>query len=134
MPAAAAIRYFRGTIMSGPRTSKRFQILVCDGPSCGVTFESELLKALLVREVDADADLKARVHVVDYNCFGRCSESPNVFVRELAPGDDPRAEPDPNALSSQRGFYPGMDEPRCRRVLAEHCGEGRPVAEWVDDY
>ena len=117
-----------------PRTRKRFQILVCDGPSCGVTCESDLLKALLVREVAADADLKSRVHVVDYNCFGRCSEGPNLFVRELGPADDPRGEPDPGDLMRQRGFYPGMDEVKCKRVLVEHCGADAPVADWVDDY
>ncbi len=121
-------------IPPAPRTSQRFQILVCDGPSCGVTHESECLKQLLVGRVAADPDLKSRVHVVDYMCFGRCSEGPNMFVRKLRPGERGEAEPDSTAFNEERGFYPGMDAAKCERVLDEHCGAGVVVADLVDDY
>ena len=120
--------------MSTPEALPRLQILVCDGPSCGVTHESERLSALFEAGVRADPRLHGRVHVATYGCFGRCSEGPNVYVRRLGPGDDPREEPAPAVLERQRGFYPGVDEARCQAILTQHCGEGRPIDAWLDDY
>jgi len=117
-----------------PRTRQRFQILVCDGPSCGVTHESEALRRQLAARVAADPDLRGRVHVVDYMCFGRCSEGPNMFVRQLGPTDPAGAEPDSTAFDRERGFYPGMDPEKCERLLSEHCVTGEPIADLVDDY
>jgi len=117
---------------SSPRP--RLQILVCDGPSCGVTHESEVLKELLVARVNADPELQGRVHVVDYMCFGRCSEGPNMFVRKLGAAERAEAEPDATAFAAERGFYPGMDAAKCERVLALHCKGGVVVADLVDDY
>lgn len=117
-----------------PAESPRFQLRVCDGPSCGVTHESERLVACAQALIDADASLRARVGVSNYTCFGRCDEGPNVFVEALAPGEEPEEEPEPEVLESQRGFYPGVDEDKLRRVLLEHCGRGEPVEDLVDDY
>lgn len=110
---------------------QRFQILVCDGPSCGITHESEQLVTLLRRRIAGDEGLRARVCVVTFNCFGRCSEGPNMFVRPLAPGD--KAEEEPRDVAG-RGFYPGMTEEKAIAVLEQHAGAGTPVAEWVEDY
>jgi len=96
--------------------------------------ENEVLKELLVAGVAADPELAGRVHVVDYMCFGRCSEGPNMFVRKLGPQERAEAEPDATAFSAERGFYPGMDAEKCRRVLALHCKTGVAVADLVDDY
>jgi NADH:ubiquinone oxidoreductase subunit E len=116
------------------RTDKRYRLRVCDGPSCGVTHESERLVACLEQAIARDADLRARVGVCAYTCYGRCDDGPNMFVHELAPGDDPDDEPDDDVLQSQRGFYPGMNEDKVLTVLAEHCGHGRVVDGLVDDY
>jgi (2Fe-2S) ferredoxin len=112
----------------------RYQILVCDGPSCGVTHESEVLVALLKERVGAAPGLRGRVYVAPYNCFGRCSEGPNLFVRRLAAGEAPLAEPGLAALERERGFYPGVDAAKCEAIVREHCGEGRAIEAWVDDY
>ncbi|WAS97705.1 (2Fe-2S) ferredoxin domain-containing protein [Nannocystis punicea] len=110
---------------------RRFQILVCDGPSCGITHESDRLVTLLKAGIAADQELKARCHVVAYNCFGRCSEGPNMFVRPLAPNE--KGEVEPREVSGP-GFYPGVDEEKATRILEQHAGEGTPVAEWVEEY
>ena len=115
-------------------TKPRLQILVCDGPSCGVTHESELLKELIAGRLAADADLRKRCVIVDYGCFGRCSEGPNMFVRELAKGEEAEREPDPDELEIQRGFYPSVDAAKVERVVREHCARGLPIAEWIEDY
>ena len=122
------------TATERPRSSHRFQILLCEGPSCGITHESECLKHHLEGKIAADPDLKSRVHVFDYMCFGRCSEGPNLFVRRLAPGERADVEPPATAFTTELGFYPEMTEEKCDRVLAGHCGLGVPVAGLVEDY
>ena len=87
------------TATERPRSSHRFQILLCEGPSCGITHESECLKHHLAGKIAADADLHGRVTVIDYMCFGRCSEGPNLFVRRLAPGERADLEPPVTALA-----------------------------------
>jgi (2Fe-2S) ferredoxin len=110
---------------------QRFQILVCEGPSCGITHESERLVALLKERIAANPDLKSRVYCAIYDCFGRCSEGPNMFVRPLAPEE--RGEVEPRDVSG-RGFYPGVTEEQAVTILERHAGEGSPVEEWVEEY
>lgn len=112
----------------------RFQIHVCDGPSCGVTLGSEELVEALQKAIDADPSLAGRVGVGCYTCYGRCDDGPNLFVEELAEGQDGDEEVADEVLESQRGFYPGMDETKVLRVLREHCGEGTVVEDLVDEY
>ncbi|MFY0541816.1 hypothetical protein [Nannocystis pusilla] len=63
----------------------RFQILVCDGPSCGITHESDRLVTLLKAGIAADPGLKTRCYVAAYNCFGRCSEGPTCSCGRWPP-------------------------------------------------
>lgn len=113
---------------------RRFALHVCDGPSCGVTHESERLVACLQREIERRPDLRDRVAVNIYTCFGRCEDGPNMFVRQAASADDLYSDPDPEVLETERGFYPGMDEQKIVRVLEHHCGRGEAVEDLVDDY
>ncbi len=99
-----------------------------------MSFDSDLLRDHLLRRIGADPDYARRVSIYDYGCFGRCGEGPNLFVRELADGEDPNGEPEVRQLLNQRGFYPGVDERVCDRVLDEHCGQGRPLDGLVDEY
>jgi (2Fe-2S) ferredoxin len=119
---------------ASPPSSQRFCIWVCDGPSCGITHESERLVEILRARIDGDADLRSRVSVHDYTCYGRCDDGPNMFVHAVLPGEDPEDEPEGDVLESERGFYPGMNEKKIVRVLEEHCGQGRVVDDLVDDY
>lgn len=112
----------------------RYQIHVCDGPSCGVTHDSDALVDRLREKIEGSEGLRGRVGVRCYTCFGRCDEGPNVFVQTLAEGEDGDQEPEFEVLESQRGFYPGVDDERMARVLDEHCGAGRVVDDLVDDY
>jgi NADH:ubiquinone oxidoreductase subunit E len=112
----------------------RYQIHVCDGPSCGVTHGSEALVERLQAEIAADPALRGRVGVRCYTCYGRCDDGPNMFVQTLAEGEDGDEEPEAAVLETQRGFYPGMDEAKVLRVLREHCGQGQVVEALVDRY
>lgn len=112
----------------------RYQIHVCDGPSCGVTHGSEVLVERLRAAIAADPGLQGRVGVRCYTCYGRCDDGPNLFVQTLAEGEDGDDEPEVEVLETQRGFYPGMDEAKVLRVLHEHCGHDRVVEDLVDEY
>lgn len=109
----------------------KFQILVCDGPDCGISLGSESVKAHINRRCAADPGLAAKA--VDFTCFGRCGEGPNVFVRALAPGDDPDEEPDFDALDGVRGFYPEVDEARADEILERHVRQNEPPA-YAEEY
>lgn len=115
-------------------TKPRYCLHVCDGPSCGVTHDSDRLVELARRTIADDETLRATVVIRSYTCFGRCDDGPNTFVQTLQPGDDPDVEPDPEVFERERAFYPGMDEVKLVRVLKIVCGEGRPIEELVDDY
>ncbi len=112
----------------------RYQIHVCDGPSCGVTHGSESLVERLQTQIAGDDTLRGRVGVSSYTCFGRCDDGPNLFVQTLEQGQDGDEEPEPEVLETQRGFYPGMNEAKVLRVLQEHCGRDCVVEDLVDDY
>ena len=113
---------------------RRYCLLVCDGPSCGVTHDSDRLLDLARRTIAGDAGLRDKATVRNYTCFGRCDDGPNTFVLELTPGADADADPDFAVLESQRGFYPGMDEAKIVRVLEQHCGRDQVVDDLVDTY
>lgn len=115
-------------------TGKRFQILVCDGPSCGVCHESERLVEHIGARVEADPALRGRVEVCNLTCFGRCDDGPNMLVRELAQDEEGSLEPPIERLEGVRGLYLGMNETKIDRMLDEHCGSDRAIAEWVETY
>lgn len=107
--------------------SKRFQILVCDGPSCGVCHGSAALVEHIEARVASDERLQGRVEVTNLTCFGRCDEGPNMLVRELAPDEDGTIEPEFEALLGVRGLYLGMNETKIDRMLEQHCVTGEPL-------
>ena len=119
------------TVMS---SNKHYQILICDGPSCGLCHDSAALKDAMLAQIKANPALATRVTVSDYACFGRCSDGPNMLVREVSPGASLKKEPDPTELSGVRGFYCDLDAKRCEKIVHEHCGSDQAVAVWVEEY
>ena len=112
----------------------RFQILVCDGPSCAGCPGMDELRAELAQRIDASEDLKQRVGVVDFTCFGRCGEGPNLLVRPLEPKESLTEEPRFDRLDGIEGFYCEVGPSQLARVLDEHCGQGKPVKDLVESY
>ena len=117
-----------------PPKSRLYQLRVCDGPSCGVTHESEVLVDLAEQVIEGDPALKERVGVCSYTCFGRCEDGPNLFVHQLEGEDDRYEDPDDDDLEQQRGFYTEVDAEKMKRILNEPCKSGEPIAELVGDY
>lgn len=115
-------------------TSKKYQLLICDGPSCGITHDSACLKEKIEAMIAADPALAERVTPIDFTCFGRCDDGPNMMVHELGEGEDPYDEPDFGAIEGERGFYTGMNEDKIDRMVASHLREGEPDEELSEEY
>ena len=115
--------------------SKRLQILVCDGPSCGLCFDSEELAEHMRARIAATEGLEGRVFVSNLTCFGRCNEGPNMLVRDLEDGESGELEPDYERLDRVLGLYVGVNQELVDRVLDEHCCvDGQPIASHVERY
>jgi (2Fe-2S) ferredoxin len=112
----------------------RFQILVCDGPSCGVCHDSEALRDHIARRLAAEPQLHDRVFVTNLTCFGRCDDGPNLMVRPLGPDSDGEQEPSIEDIEGVRGLYLRNDKKRIDRILDEHCMTGQPIEAWVETY
>ena len=112
---------------------KRYQVLFCDGPSCGGCYGSGDLKEeflpLLTR-----LGAGQRVSVIDYTCFGRCSDGPNLLVRELPPEQASDAEPSIDDIDGVLGFYSDLDSTKLERIAAEHCVKGVPIEGEAEEY
>lgn len=121
--------------MSEP--TPRFHLLVCDGPSCGVSYESERLVAHLAKLQEKEPALRDAAGVWSYSCFGLCEQGPNVYVcpaqktRVLAGPKKPNAPwMAPGRLPSRAdggALYSNVDERLAEHILRQHCGEGREL-------
>jgi (2Fe-2S) ferredoxin len=99
-----------------------------------VTHDSAALKERIERRLAGLPELEGRVCVLDFTCFGRCDEGPNMLVHALAPGDDPWDPPDLDGLGGERGFYTGMDSTAVDRLVDEHLGADRPLDGRAEPY
>jgi (2Fe-2S) ferredoxin len=116
-------------------SDRRFKIVICRGPECGDRRGSaalhELFQAALRRHGCGTAELAWQ------SCFGRCTQGPNVLVREL--GLDPAAG---GAIGSGFATLPGprgatalynrVDSARVDQVVAQHVSGGQVVREFVE--
>lgn len=70
------------------------------------------------------------------SCFGRCSQGPNVLVREVVEkAAIPRLGTGFATVPGARGvtaLYNGVDVGKAERIVAEHVVGGRIVREYVD--
>lgn len=83
--------------------------------------------------------MRDRAELVWQSCFGRCTQGPNVLVREMTP---PAAAPTPSLGTGfatppgPRGgataLYNHTDPERVERIVVEHIVGGRIVREFVE--
>lgn len=118
-------------------TASRFRIVICRGPECGGQRGSEALHDLFRSAIEANA--VRDVELAWQSCFGRCTQGPNVLVREVVA---PKPT-DPAAFSSvglatlpaPRGctaLYNRMDASRVVPVLVQHVQNGQIVREFIE--
>jgi len=116
--------------------ARRFRIIICRGPECGDRRGSALLHEVF-RSALEEHHVRDRVELVWQSCFGRCTQGPNVLVREVgqvigpapALGTGFATPPGPRGATA---LYNHTDPERVERIVVEHVVGGRIVREFVE--
>ena len=119
--------------------ARRFRILVCRGPECGDARGSAAIHDAFVHEL-ARQGVGERCELAVQSCFGRCSQGPNVLIRELptGPAAPPRfalADLPPRLGGGQRlatALYSRLDPSKVPALVAHHVVAGRVVTQYVE--
>ena len=88
----------------------RYHIFLCLGPDCAPMKKGEKVWKCLK---ELCAELKLPVMRTKAGCFRVCTGGPWMLIY-------------PDGV-----WYGELTPDRCERILREHIGEGKPVAEWV---
>lgn len=113
--------------------ARRFRIVICRGPECGDRRGSAALHELFRNALDAHA-ARERAEVVWQSCFGRCTQGPNVLVREILTAE-PALGTGFATLPGPRGttaLYNRVDPTRIDRIVADHVVGGQIIREFVE--
>lgn len=113
----------------------KFRIVICRGPECGDRRGSAVLHEAFRSALEAN-QARERAELVWQSCFGRCTQGPNVLVREIL-------TPPPGGLTTSgfatlpgpRGvtaLYNRMDPARAGRVVIEHVVGGQIVRDLIE--
>ncbi len=109
--------------------------MICRGPECGDRRGSATLHDAFCSALDT-ADVRGSCEVVWQSCFGRCTQGPNVLVRELVPPDPSQTIgvglatlPGPRGLTA---LYNHIDRERVERVVTLHVVAGQIVREYIE--
>jgi len=114
---------------------RRFRIVICRGPECGDRRGSAVLHDAFRAAIEA-AGARDHCELAWQSCFGRCTQGPNVLVRELV-------DPAPGALvggglatlPGPRGataLYNRIDPGRTERIVVEHVNRGQIVRDFIE--
>lgn len=117
--------------MASPR---RFKIVVCRGPECGDRRGSAGLHEVFRSALEAHG-ARDRAELTWQSCFGRCTQGPNVLVRELVANEAPSLGSGFATLPGPRGataLYNRMDAVRAERVVRQHVIGGQIVREFIE--
>ena len=116
---------------------RRFKIVICRGPECGDRRGSAALHDVFRASLDRH-HAREQGELSWQSCFGRCTQGPNVLVRELV--EPSRAEP--GALGTGFATMPGprgvtalynrIDAERAERVVTEHVCGGQIVRDFIE--
>lgn len=114
---------------------RRFKIVICRGPECGDRRGSAVLHETFRNELETHG-AQAHTELVWQSCFGRCTQGPNVLVREIlstppAPtlGSGFATLPGPRGATA---LYNHVSPQRVEHVVADHVMGGQVVREYVE--
>jgi (2Fe-2S) ferredoxin len=115
---------------------RRFKIVICRGPECGDRHGSAALRDVFQTLLDAHG-AQEHTELAWQSCFGRCTQGPNVLVREIFPTEQalPALGSGFATLPGPRGataLYNRVDSQRVKHVVAEHVVGGHVVREYVE--
>lgn len=113
---------------------RRFKIVICRGPECGDRHGSAALHEVFESALGASG--ACRSELAWQSCFGRCTQGPNVLVREILSSDAaPALGTGFATLPGPRGataLYNRMDRQRVLHVVADHVMRGQIVREYIE--
>lgn len=112
---------------------RRFRIVICRGPECGERRGSAALHQVFRTALDAGA-ARERTELVWQSCFGRCTQGPNVLVRELltaAPTLGTGFATAPGARGAT-ALYNRVDALRAERIVTLHVVGHQIVREYIE--
>ncbi len=93
-----------------------------------------MLQAVFRNALEAHA-ARETTEVTWQSCFGRCTQGPNVLVRELVADVGPQIGSGFATMPGPRGataLYNRMDGSRVERVVEQHVIGGRVVREFIE--
>jgi len=117
--------------------ARRYRIIICRGPECGDRRGSALLHEVFRSALEAH-QVRERAELVWQSCFGRCTQGPNVLVREMVSAATPTrptlgtgfaTPPGPRGATA---LYNHTDPERVERIVVEHVVGGRIVRDLVE--
>jgi (2Fe-2S) ferredoxin len=116
-------------------TTRRFRIVICRGPECGDRRGSAALHDVFRSAIEANA-VRETTELAWQSCFGRCTQGPNVLVREMiapAPGalggSGLATLPGPRGLTA---LYNRVDVSRVEPVIIQHVKGGQIIREFIE--
>jgi (2Fe-2S) ferredoxin len=114
---------------------RRFKIIICRGPECGDRRGSAVLHDAFRTALEAQG-ARAPAELMWQSCFGRCTQGPNVLVREIltsAPmptlGSGFATLPGPRGATA---LYNRIDPQRAAHIVANHVMGGQIVREYIE--
>jgi (2Fe-2S) ferredoxin len=113
---------------------RRFKIVICRGPECGDRRGSAALHEVFRSALEAHA-ARDRAELAWQSCFGRCTQGPNVLVRELVAATTPSLGTGFATAPGPRGataLYNRIDSTRVERVVVLHVVGGQIVREFIE--
>ncbi len=110
--------------------------MICRGPECGDHRGSTVLHDVFAAALEAHGE-RDRTELVWQSCFGRCTQGPNVLVREILTTDPSRGVigggfatlPGPRGVTA---LYNHMSSERVEHVVVKHVMGGQIVREYVE--
>jgi (2Fe-2S) ferredoxin len=114
-------------------SARRYKIVICRGPECGERRGSSQLHDVFRGALAAHA-AGERVELAWQSCFGRCTQGPNVLVRELV-ANAPTLGVGLATLPGPRGvtaLYNRIDPVRVERIVVQHVNGDQIVREFIE--
>jgi (2Fe-2S) ferredoxin len=78
---------------------------------------------------------RAETELVWQSCFGRCTQGPNVLVREILTAAPPTIGSGFATAPGPRGstaLYNRVDSERAERIVVQHIGDGTIIREFIE--
>ncbi len=114
---------------------RRFKIVICRGPECGDRRGSASLHEVFRSVLEAHG-AQEHTELAWQSCFGRCTQGPNVLVREILTAE-PAATlgsgfatvPGPRGATA---LYNRVDSQRATHIVVEHVMGGQVIREYIE--